>query len=107
MSESFTYKKFHNMDGVRVLQFRENGEKFQILKTFIHRPIPSDGVFDGEVPSSIIAMDLEDSQVAMFTDGEGPSYVVSGWSNDVEYDKSELEFTLASEGYFIGLKENS
>lgn len=93
------------MDGVRVLKFRENDEKFQILKSSIHRPQSSPEVFDAEASEGLIVSELEDVHVEVFTDGEGPSYLVSGWSSDVEFSKDDLEFTLAGEGYFLGLSD--
>lgn len=106
MTSEYVYKEFHNIDGVRVLKFRENEHKFQILKSSIHRPRQHDEVFDAESQSEgLIVSELEDVKVEAFQTGAEPNYLISGWSNEVEFNREDLEFTLAGEGYFLGLKE--
>lgn len=98
MTEQYVYKEFHNIDGVRVLTFRENENSFQILKSSLHRPRQHDEVFDAQSDSQgLIVSDLDDVKVEAFTNGSEPNYLVSGWSNDVEFKREDLEFTLAGE----------
>lgn len=106
MTTEFVYKEFRNLDGVRVLKFRENDEKFQILKSSIHRPRQHDEVFDAESASeALIVSNLEDVRVESFVSGDEPNYLISGWSSEVDYPREDLEFILAGEGYFLGLQE--